>query len=256
MSSPGLPTEREPFVVDPYTRDPRTGAVGTGSTVPTGAGSSTAPSTAQTAKDEAAGVASQAADSGKHVAGVAKDQAADVVGQAKDQAKDLLGQTRAQLGEQTTAGQARAASGLGSLAAELRDLAEGKGGSGIATDLARQAGDRVEAAAGWLRDREPADVLRDVQTFARRRPVAFLAIAAGAGLVAGRLTRGLGAVAHDAHQAQEAQEVDLGAAATGSWTPPSPPVTVTEPVSPVYGGGPAGAGQPASGHQGWDGPLR
>ena len=36
----------------------------------------------------------------------------------------------------------------------------------------------------------PRDVLDEVKRFARRRPVAFLALAAAAGVVAGRVTRG------------------------------------------------------------------
>ena len=36
----------------------------------------------------------------------------------------------------------------------------------------------------------PADLLDEVKRFARRRPVAFLALAAAAGVVAGRVTRG------------------------------------------------------------------
>lgn len=51
---------------------------------------------------------------------------------------------------------------------------------------------RVESFTSALETREPADLLRDARRFAARRPVAFLAAAAGVGLLAGRLTRGLG----------------------------------------------------------------
>ena len=42
----------------------------------------------------------------------------------------------------------------------------------------------------WLDNHEPSDLLDEVKRFARRRPGAFLALAAAAGVVAGRLTRG------------------------------------------------------------------
>jgi hypothetical protein len=58
------------------------------------------------------------------------------------------------------------------------------------TDLAQEAARRGGEIAHWLDTHEPADVLDEVKRFARRRPVAFLALAAAAGVVAGRVTRG------------------------------------------------------------------
>jgi hypothetical protein len=62
--------------------------------------------------------------------------------------------------------------------------------SGPMTDLASEASRRGGEIAHWLDTHEPDDVLDEVKRFARRRPVAFLALAAAAGVVAGRLTRG------------------------------------------------------------------
>ena len=58
------------------------------------------------------------------------------------------------------------------------------------TDLAQEASRRVGEMSHWLDTHEPADLLEEVKRFARRRPVAFLALAAAAGVVAGRVTRG------------------------------------------------------------------
>ena len=69
---------------------------------------------------------------------------------------------------------------------------------GLATDLARQAADRAQQAAGWLADRDPGTLLDEVRSFARRKPGTYLAIALGAGVLAGRLTRGLTAPSDDA----------------------------------------------------------
>jgi hypothetical protein len=63
--------------------------------------------------------------------------------------------------------------------------------SGPAHELVRQATDKIEDLAGWLQNREPADLLDEVRSFARRKPGTFLLGAAVAGVVAGRLTSGV-----------------------------------------------------------------
>jgi hypothetical protein len=73
---------------------------------------------------------------------------------------------------------------------ELREMADGGRQSGPASEVARQAADRADRFADWLAAREPGDLLDEVRSFARRRPGAFLAGAALAGVVVGRLTRG------------------------------------------------------------------
>lgn len=148
-------------------------------------------STADVAKGEAAEVGHTAAGAAQQVAGTAADQAKQVAGEARRQATDLLEQGRGQAAEQARAGQQKAAESLGALADELRSLTDGEGGSGPATDLLRQATERVEGFAAHLRDREPGDLLEDVRSFARRRPGAFLVGAAVAGVLAGRLTTGV-----------------------------------------------------------------
>jgi hypothetical protein len=147
-------------------------------------------STTDVAKDQAANVAQTAADAGQHVAGTAKDQAANVATEASRQAQDLLAQTRTELQDQAAAQQQRAASGIRSLSAELSSMAERSEQSGTATELVRQASQKAGELAGWLEQRDPGSLVQELKSFARRRPGAFLAIAAGAGLAAGRLTRG------------------------------------------------------------------
>lgn len=153
--------------------------------------------TKDVAKDQAGAVAGSATDAGKHVAGVAGEQAGAVKQEATQQAKDLLHQTRGELTEQAATQQKRAASGLHSLAKELGSMADTSEQPGMATDLARQAADRSRAVASWLDAREPGNVVDEVTRFARQRPGAFLAIAAGAGLLVGRLGRGLQAAGSD-----------------------------------------------------------
>jgi hypothetical protein len=146
-------------------------------------------STAGVAKEQAAQVGQGAADAGKHVAGVAQEQAAGVASEAADQAKNLYAQTREELRGQAATQQQRLAESVRSLSSELESMAD-RANAGTASDLVREASGRARDVAGWLDQRDPGALLQEVTDFARRRPGTFLAIAAGAGLLAGRLTRG------------------------------------------------------------------
>jgi phytoene dehydrogenase-like protein len=149
------------------------------------------------AKEQAGKVGQGAADAGQHVAGVAKDQAANVASEATQQAKNLLDQTTSELREQAAAQQQQIAAGIRSLSSELASMADRSDQSGTASDLVRQASQQTEKIASWLDERDPGSLVQEVSSFARRRPGAFLAIAAGAGLLAGRLTRGAVDAARD-----------------------------------------------------------
>jgi hypothetical protein len=146
--------------------------------------------TAQPVKDQASDLADSSVQAGKHVGDVAREQASGVAAEAGRQGRNLLQQAQDQLHEQTAEGQQRIAQKLLSLSDELRFMAENSS-QGVAVDVAQQAASRVRDAGHWLEKREPGQVVSEVQSFARRRPAVFLVLAAGAGLVAGRLTRGL-----------------------------------------------------------------
>jgi hypothetical protein len=156
-------------------------------------------STKDAALDEAKNVKDTAAQAGGQVASTAADQAKQVAHETQRQAKDLLDQGRAQLKEQTAAQQQKAAQGLSSLAQELRGLADGtsSGAPGPARDLLQQASGMVDNFANRLQNREPAELLDEVRMFARRKPGLFLLGAAAAGVLAGRLTRGVQAAHSD-----------------------------------------------------------
>lgn len=150
-------------------------------------------STAVAAKEPAAAVKDTAAQAGQQVADVAKSQAANVAEQARTEAQNFLGQTRDELSSQASAQQQRVAGGLRSLHSELQSMASNSGTDGPGTQVARQVADWAGGTASWLESREPGQVIADVQGFARKRPGTFLALAAVAGVLAGRLTRGLAA---------------------------------------------------------------
>src|SRR4029079_19505994 len=135
--------------------------------------------------------ADTAKQAGAQVADTVKEQAGQVTAEATHQAKQLLAQAQSELSEQAAATQQRVSEGLHALADQLSGMARNADQDGVATDLARQAADRARQAAGWLTDRDPGSLLNEVRSFARKKPGTYLAIARGAGVLAGRLTRGL-----------------------------------------------------------------
>lgn len=149
------------------------------------------------AKEEARNVAGTAKEEARNVAGTAKEEARNVAGEAKNQLASLYSESMHQLNSQATQQQERAATGLKSLSGEFRNMVSNSEGDGLATELVRRAADTTGAVGAWLGDRNPSGVLDDVRSFARRKPLAFIAIAAVTGLVAGRLTRSIAEAAKD-----------------------------------------------------------
>jgi hypothetical protein len=129
------------------------------------------------------------------VAGTAKEQAKEVASEATERGRDLAREARSQVRDQADAQRERLAGTLHQLGDELRSMAGGNEGPGVATELARQAADRVHGLGDYVERHQPGDVLDEVRAFARRRPGTFLVAAAAAGVLAGRLTRGVKAAA-------------------------------------------------------------
>ena len=171
-----------------------------------GGAQGTDPSITEVTKDQGGKVAETATAAGQHVAGVAGEQAGQVASEATEQVKELMRQSRSELTEQAATQQKRVAAGLRSIGDELQSMAHHSDQPGVATDLAKQAAERSRAVAGWLENREPGHVVDEVTRFARQRPGTFLALAAGAGFLVGRLGRGLKAATDD-HGVDSADQV-------------------------------------------------
>src|SRR5829696_1186894 len=236
----------------------------------TGSPSTTSASTTDVAKDEARNVGQTAAQAGSQVASTATEQAKQVAGETQRQAKDLMDQGRTQVRQQVVSQQQKAGQSLSSLAQELRGLADGtsSGAPGPARDLLQQASSSVESFASMLQNREPADLLEEVRSFARRKPGLFLLGAAAAGVLAGRLTSGVKAAHSDSSSGS--------AAGTGGYNYVDPATTGTDyPATtgtssfgaqtagaplppPPYGTVPpmGDAVPPATPAPGWDDPAR
>jgi gas vesicle protein len=196
----------------------------------------------QTSADRADTVRQETKAATADVASTAGQEARRVAADTKHQVRRLVGQTREDLQQQAATQQSRAASSLRELADQLREMADGSDQDGVARglvdDVARRAGD----AASWLDTRSPGSLLDEARGFARRRPGAFLAIAAGVGVVAGRLSRSLIDEARE-----ESDRSTGGSAATGQYAGAAAPVAADPMEMPstmtsgaVAGGGTAG----------------
>lgn len=168
-------------------------------------GGATGGSGASGAKDAAKDVAGDAKAKAGDVAGTAKEQATKVASEAADHAKELYGQASENLKEQASQQQQRAAGGLRNLGEQLGHMAEKDDEQGIAAKVVRDLAGRATSVAGYLDDRDPGSLLGEVKSFAAKRPATFIAIAAGAGILAGRLTKALTADAKHTHEAEAAR---------------------------------------------------
>lgn len=186
------------------------------------------------AKDEAADLKRQATDSAQNVAETAKTEAANVAAEVKTNARDLMYQAKSDLTDQAGAQQQKVAEGLRSISTELHTMAAASDQPGVASDLVRQAAERSSAVAGWLDGRDPGSLLTEVKSFARQRPGTFLLLAAGAGVLAGRLSRSLSAGAPETGATATASSPVTRVPDSGMAVPP-PPVQMPAPETTTAG---------------------
>ena len=142
----------------------------------------------------------------------------------------MIGQARSELTDQAQVQQARVATGLHSIADQLRTMATDSSEQGAVADLTHQAAEKTREVANFFENRDPGGVLDEVRAFARKRPGAFLALALGAGVVAGRLARGIAADPDEG--ASPAQQAALNG---GRERPALAPSQRTLPAAPVTG---------------------
>ncbi len=173
---------------------------------------------AGTAKDQAASVAQTATSAAGEVTGTAKEQVGNVVGETVQQAKDLTGQVKEQAAQQISSQTDKATGVLRDVAKQLN---EGDT-SGVVGQVLGEVGTRVQSFADALEQKGPQGLVEDVRRFARRSPGTFVLGAALAGLVAGRLAKGLKAPA-------PSEQLALPAGPTGGTAAGDPLAGVTSP---------------------------
>lgn len=149
------------------------------------------------AKQQAADAAAAGKQAATDVASTASDAAKDVAHETAAQTRDLMDKTRGELRDQTGRQQVAVVEHLRSLGDQLAEMTDGVDRQGTAFEVASRARDRVRKAADWLDERDPDELLAELRKVGRNRPGGFVVGSLLAGVLAGRLTRGVVAVHTD-----------------------------------------------------------
>lgn len=208
------------------------------------------PSTTDVAKDQASEVKDTTKQAGQQVVQETRQQVAQVASEAKNQTSNLLRQGVSEINSQAGQQQQRLAQSVHSIAKELGSMASSSDQSGPMTGLAQDASRRAGAAAHWLETHEPSDILDGLRSFARRRPATFLLGAAAAGVLVGRLTRGIAAEAKNDDQGAGNQITPTHQALPGGY----PTATDPLPAGDQTAGDPTVGGPPPTGPEYTSGP--
>jgi chemotaxis protein histidine kinase CheA len=172
-------------------------------------------------------LAQEGRESATHVVDSAKQEAAMLAEQAKDQSAHLLDELGSDLKDQAAAQQRKVAANLRDISEEFRSMLDQSSASGTASTLVDQASHHSGRAADWLEQREPSDLLNEVKSFARKRPGAFLGLALGAGLLAGRMTRNASEPKDSTGHQDQAHHTDPAAKPVAAYEDaPAPPPRV------------------------------
>ncbi|MBA3489914.1 MAG: hypothetical protein H0T78_10330 [Longispora sp.] len=159
--------------------------------------------TSQITVEQGKEAARTAVEQGKQTAQTAVEQGKEVVAEVSRQARDLAGRARDELGEQAASQQQRIAGGLRSLGDELRSMVESGGQSGMGSQLGMEVSRKATGVAEWLEQRQPGELLDEVRQYARHHPGVFLFGSTLAGIVVGRLTRGMVSAAREENGSSE-----------------------------------------------------
>ena len=164
------------------------------------------------------GAADQARDKAQEAGAQAKEKAQEAGSQARDRVRDEVDRRSTMAGEQA-----------GVTAQALRqatDRLRQDGNEPVAKGIERVA-DRVESAGGWLRESDGEAILREVEDFGRRNPLAVVAGGIALGFAASRLLK-----------ASSRRRYESGASYAGNGrangsTAPRNPLPATTPGTPA-----------------------
>jgi hypothetical protein len=160
-----------------------------------------------TTDDSGGGKATKITDAASSVADTTTEKASELLDVGRDEIRGVRDEAAVQIhqvmADATSQAKSRLDSEMSGAIVQIRHLADQ--GQALAEGRPKEAGDlRRYAETGVAQMRTFADrmeragpdgLLRDVQTFARRRPALFLALAASGGFVLGRMIRS-GALSH------------------------------------------------------------
>lgn len=198
------------------------------------------------ARQEAGQLGQEAKDAARGVAGTVREEAAHVKDEAVQQVKSLVGTAKDEVGFQLSAQQERLAGQSRTVSDDLERIARGdKPESDLVSQAVGMISERARTLTEQLETKEPADLLEDVRRFAARRPGTFLAIAAGVGLLAGRLTRGLKDAQDDSQTSGDlVPRRGYGSPAPVPAPPAYAPQDTLDPEAVIITGAPAVEGTP------------
>lgn len=131
-------------------------------------------------------------ESAGHMARAAGTEAHHIARDLGDEGSRLFSTLGGEVRNQASMQQRRVAATLREISDEFAWMLHDGSANGLAANLVERATVYSANAADWLDGRDPGDLVQETKRFAKRHPAAFLGIALGAGLVAGRLTRNAG----------------------------------------------------------------
>ncbi|MDQ3655525.1 MAG: CsbD family protein [Chloroflexota bacterium] len=138
------------------------------------------------------GQASDKAGQAKEKAGDMAGKAQEKAGQAQAKAGEVVGKAQEMAGEagekmhsRTDQGIDTAASGLGQAAGMLRQQGEQR--EGTVGTAATKTADTLESASSYLQEKDADQLMSDLESLVRRKPVESVLVAAGIGYVLSRI---------------------------------------------------------------------
>jgi hypothetical protein len=180
-----------------------------------------------------------------------QEKAQDAAGQAQDKAREAAGKAQEGMREQVEQRARQAGEKVSGTAGDLRSVGEElrKQGKDGPAKLADRAAEQTEKVGSYLSDKDPNQMLHDVEDFGRKRPWAMLAGGLVVGVAAARFLKassgnryrersGTGATPRSTTQLgrpSTSPPPPREAAAPGTAIPPAPPVAPEPTGSPVAG---------------------
>lgn len=159
-------------------------------------------STQSTSAKSTSNVKDSVKDQAKHVADdakkVAQDAASEVKAQAssfasdmKDRAKEAIHQAQEQMKEGVNQGKEEVAGRVDQVAQAFHKTGDSlrEEQQGNLAHYSDVIGDQVDRVSRYLSQHDTGDLLREVESFARKQPVLFVASAAALGVVAARFLK-------------------------------------------------------------------
>ncbi|HET9200042.1 MAG TPA: DUF883 C-terminal domain-containing protein [Dehalococcoidia bacterium] len=148
--------------------------------IPEGMGNEPSPGTSDFETTEPGEVHAHTPSVTAAMAGNRETDDGDAATKAKEKAKEVGRQAQAKADE----GINQAAGGLETAADKIREKTPSEG---VVGDASEKVASGVESAAGYLRDKDSAQIFEDVEKYAREHPMQALGAALVAGFVIGRI---------------------------------------------------------------------